>query len=103
MKEVKTIIYPEQCKEYYKALEDGDMWAANLWYIPPIHRSWEDIQSDICFNEIVERHEAEQKFIEETPNELLRVMIENKFGSVAPKKEKTNKTFWQWLFEPNTD
>ena len=99
MREIKTVIYPKQCKEYYDAVEKEDWWAAELWRMPIIYRSWESVQSEMRMNEIVANYEAETKFAEELPPELLDTYIKVKFNI----KEEPIKTssFWSfdWLFK----
>jgi uncharacterized Fe-S cluster-containing protein len=79
-KEIKYIMYPKQCKAYYKALEDGDGYAANLLHLPPVTKPLYMIESEMRFQEIVDNYEAEAKRIEETPNEMLRLELEIKYG-----------------------
>lgn len=85
-REIKTVIYPEQCPQYYEAKERGDVYAMHIWFQPPIYRPWKQIKSDMRFQEIVDTYKSEMKRIEETPNELLRIELEMKFKSQEPKK-----------------
>lgn len=82
--EIKTVIYPEQCIQYYEAKERGDLYAMHIWFQPPIYRSWEQIQSDIRFQEIVDTYKSEKKRIEETPADILKLELEMRFKE--PKK-----------------
>ena len=94
---IKTVIYPKQEKAFYNALESGDMYAAHIFYIPPIYRSLESIKADMRLEELCRSHEAEMKRIEETPNDILRLEIEMKLG-IKKEYKPIRKTFLQRLF-----
>lgn len=93
---IKFVIYPKQCKEYHEAVEAEDWFAANLWYMPPIHRRWADIESDMRFNELIANQEAETKRIDSMTNEELHLEIEMKYPE--PKVKRTKPSFLSWLF-----
>lgn len=94
------VIYPKQEQAYRDAVDRGDWYAANLFYIPPIYRPWELIESDMRMEELVANFEAEQKFVGELPEDLLETYIKMKFNIIEPKVEsKKPLSFWDWIFK----
>jgi len=57
--EIKTQYKAKQCDAYYKALEDGDAFAAHFLYQRPYEVPWEIIQHKINFLELQGKYEAE--------------------------------------------
>ena len=62
---VQRIIYPKQEQAYRDAVDRGDWYAANLFYMPPIYRPWEQIEMDMKFERMEAEFKAEQKFVDE--------------------------------------
>lgn len=88
---------PKQCQAYYDALERGDSYAVHMLHIPTPMRSFESMESERRMKELCDSFEAEMKRIEETPNDILRLELEMKFGKEI--KEKTRRpTLLERLF-----
>jgi len=76
---IKTVIYPEQCKEYYEALKNNDYYAVNIWYNPPIYKSLEQINQEMNFLYLQLGFNAEIEYIKNTPNTLLETELKDKY------------------------
>ena len=95
MKEIKTVIYHKQCKEYYEALEKQDWFAVNIWFQPPTYRRWEDIKAEMKMNQLEADFQAEKERINAMPKELLKIELETKLGY---KREVLPKSFFEQIF-----
>lgn len=81
------VYYPKQCDEFYKYLDKGDMASAHMLWLPPVYESVESYKSRLKTEEIRLAYEAERKRIANTPNEILRIELEIKYGKQKRKKE----------------
>lgn len=96
MKDIKTVIIHDQCKEYYEAFAKKDWFAVGIWYIPPTYRRVEDILADMKSQQLIDSFEREHERINSTDPELLRIEIEMKYRKEKPEIKK--KSFLEYLF-----
>ena len=78
--EIETVIENEQCEEYYAMLEKKDAVAAHLLYIPPYHKPWWLIETEIRWFQLRAEFELEQERIEKMPSKMLDVELRLKYG-----------------------
>jgi len=95
---IKTVIIPEQEKQYHDAVVKQDWYVANLFYRPPIYIPWEVIRGELRIKALTQNILAEQQRIEEMDPKLLQLETELRLGYKEPLlKRKPRITFVSWL------
>ena len=88
-------IHPEQCKQYYKAKEEGDAVAMHYLSLPYWERPYYSIQSEIKIIELKCKLDRELA----KPKELIELEMRVKYGSkIIDDKPKNRFLFIPFFF-----
>jgi len=89
--EITVAIQPDQCPAYYKAIEEGDAYAAHILRMPTIYIDRDQIDISIKMAKTRAEFEEDMRYIQETPDHLQYLIAERGFSKKCKCKREERK------------